>query len=114
MKIEPGTTSPAQLATDTGTVVFEGTYTACAKVMEEIVGEITPPRVGAGQLDNAAKAALINLGELWTLLGVDTQQEAVGRIRQLMGTPCAEALGKASIYNGPSVSCDARPVEDNA
>lgn len=95
MKIEPGTTSPAQLATETGTVMFEGTYTECAKVIEEINNEMQPAHVTADHLDNATKASLRNLGELWSLLGADNQQEAVDRARQLMGTPCAEALGKA-------------------
>jgi hypothetical protein len=70
VKIEPGTSSPAQIAFDDGDVLYEGTYTACAQVMEKLNAyfrpnklTVTPSSLG-GPVNDSGPTGSIELEEL--------------------------------------------------
>lgn len=114
MKIERGLTSPARLIMENGVVLFEGTYTGCAQLVEGMLmhfGDATDqgyvaslesdvrnlqakvdhleslrPHWAEGHTDDsvAAQCKTDALNELWGLLGVSDQTMAMERLRELV------------------------------
>lgn len=110
MKIEPGADAPAQVALDDGTVIFEGTYTACGRFMDERGGKLQElinenynlkrqvealeqlrPLWAQGYTSDgqAAQATGNALTQLWEMLGADNQTAAVAQLNKLKSAPPA-------------------------
>lgn len=124
MKIVAGKTSPAELTTEDGTVIVEGTYTRCAQAAEAILADLSGHRGATNNTEDALRQSKEMAGKqrcaldaICAALGAENSQHALRIISQwrspaeAVRSTGASVLAGSSPYSGPSNSCDARPPQ---